>query len=107
MAQITDPEAIRFVNAIIRPLSERVRDAKVVVDDAAEEWTGQSMNAFFTNGPDTVEDGREAQGVSRLTAQDVADFVAIVASVRAVLDAPGAMDTVRKLCVRELAIAGG
>ena len=107
MAEITNPEAIRFVNEIIRPLSESVRGTNVIVDEAAAEWNGQAMNAYFTNGPDTVEDGREAQGVSRATAQDVTDFVGVVADIKAALDAPGAMDIVRKLCVRPLRITEG
>jgi len=105
MPEIVDPEAIQFVNEIIRPLSEWVRGTNVIVDEAAAEWIGQAMNAYFANGPDTVEDGREAQGVSRATAQDVTDFVGVVAAIKAVLDAPGVMDIVRKLCVRTLRIA--
>ena len=107
MAEVTNPEAVRFVDAVIRPLAERLRDANVIMDEAAAEWIGQNMSAYFANGTDPVHNAREAQGVSSLTAQDVTDFVAVVAQIRAVLAAAGVMDTVRKPCVRELAIAGG
>ena len=107
MADITDPEAIRFVKEIVRPLSERMRDLHVLVQEAAAEWLADNgaMAAHFANPADTVEDGRAAEGVSRLTALDVTDYVAEVATTKAQFDA--AMDIIRKPCVRPLRVTEG
>lgn len=67
---ITNPEAVRFVSEVVRPLSEKTRALKAEIDAATTQWFG-GMNAKFPNDSSVVEDGREAEGVSRLTGADV------------------------------------
>ena len=66
---ITDPEAINFVDETIRPLSEAARALYYEVKAAAVKWGNVSAN--IPNTADIVEDGREDQGVSRLTGANV------------------------------------
>lgn len=106
MAEINDPEAIAFVNNYIRPIAETLRDLDAVTRDAAAIWTDNDMQAHFTNGPDTVEDGRGAEGVSRLTAADVNALVSEVSEIVAQFAVAGAMDAIRKPCVRVLNVGG-
>ena len=95
---ITDPQAIKFVNEVIRPLSEQLRALKANIDAATFAWNG-GISAKVPNDPlEILEDGREAEGVSRLTGADIRAVVAILGNVRAaVTDA-----TVSKPCVRPL-----
>jgi len=101
MAQITDPEAIRFVNEVVRPLCEERRAHDVRVNALQTVWFG-GLNAFFSAGTDTVEDGREAEGVSRLTAQQVTDAVGQLIKIAAGQSAADNTEIIQKPCVRQL-----
>jgi hypothetical protein len=95
VAQITNPEAIRFVNEVVRPLCEELRGF-AVRKAAAETLWNSGLNAHFANNADTVEDGREGEGVSRLTALQVSQAVGEIFGVD-----PNA-EIVAKPCVRQL-----
>lgn len=76
MADITNPQAIRFVNEQVRPLCERLRALKAEFDALAPIWYG-GINTVITNSTqDAIADGREAEGVSRLTGADIHGAVA-------------------------------
>lgn len=101
MAQITNPQAVRFVNEVVRPLAEAVRAIKVQIDAAMVAWFA-GHNATFAASADTVEDGRAAEGVSRLTAGDVTALLVILSDVQAELNEAGRAAQVQKPCVRQL-----
>ena len=103
MAEINDAEAIAFVNNYVRPICEKVRDLKVLLDDTTATWF-LGVNSNFASGSDTVEDGREAEGVSRLTAADVTNAITQFQALQTVLDGGGVMDVVRKPTVRQIEI---
>jgi hypothetical protein len=101
MAQLTNPQAITFANEVVRPLAEEARAFSIRLGAMRTAWYG-GMNALFANAGDTVEDGRESEGVSRLTAGDVTNLIAQLIAV-----APGeagAFNTeiIQKPCVRTL-----
>jgi len=101
MAQITNPEAIRFVNEQIRPLCERARALKAEIAAMQTNWYGGLNGEFDGNGgADTVEDGREAEGVSRLIGGEVTNAVA---QLFAVLDLNA--EIIAKPCVRALQVS--
>lgn len=100
---IDNTEAIRFANKVIRPLAEKVRDLNVLCENALAVWYG-GMNAVFPNDTSAVADGREAEGVSRLTGADVNSFVGQLATFAAQLDGAGVSDVVIKPCVRNLSV---
>lgn len=102
MADITDPQAIRFVNEQIRPLCEALRALKARTDAATVDWFA-GLNAMFPNDASPVVDGREAEGVSRLTGQDINDVMYLFAT--AIANMPAA--TVAKPCVRPLSVTLG
>ena len=66
MAEITNAEAIGFVNDQIRPVAERLRDLEAILENMQGMWFGGGLSTYFSSADDTVEDGREGQGVSRL-----------------------------------------
>lgn len=101
MAQITDPEAIRFVNEVIRPLCEERRSHDVRINALAVQWF-LGMNTVFATGTDTVEDGREAEGVSRLTASDVTNAVSQLIKIATGQAAADNTEILQKPCVRQL-----
>lgn len=95
MAAITNPNSIAFVNTKIRPLCEDVR--ALVAEIAAMNIDWQSgINATFPNDTSAVSDGRDAEGVSRLTGADIQSAVGILLAVAAASNA----QIIAKPCVR-------
>lgn len=71
---MNNKEAIRFVNETVRPLAEKIRAMKAELNAARIVWYS-GMNAHFNKGIEPVEDERETEGVSRLTCDDVTNFM--------------------------------
>ena len=69
MADITNAEAIRFTNETVRPLSERAR--ALYYECLAAVPSFQAVAAELPVGANLIQDGRDAEGVSRLTSDDV------------------------------------
>ena len=104
MAEITDAEAIRFVNEQIRPLAEELRNLNAMLKNAKGVWVGGGLSGLFANAADKVEDGREGQGVSRLTAGDVTALIDELSTIITQFGGPGVMDVIRKPCVRRMTV---
>lgn len=100
---INNPEAIRYVNEVVRPLCERVRALKAEIDSARVSYDGGIGDYFFSHGAEAVEDGRDAEGVSRLTGNDVLAFVsAVLYDLKAAIEANNGEVVIAKPCVRAL-----
>lgn len=110
MADINDPEAIKFVNEVIRPMAELRRAFDAKVDSLVNKWNGDTgkggtFGALFTLNTDgDVLDGREVEGISRLTGNDVVLFFNILNAAKIESDKTGARVVIEKPCVRNLEI---
>ena len=99
---ITDPQAIVFVNERIRPVAEQIRDLQARMTEHVANWN-QGISALVPNdAAELLEDGRDAEGVSRRTGADVTNMVTRMQSLLTVLDATFVMDVVHKTTVRSL-----
>jgi hypothetical protein len=99
MANITDPRVIKFVNETIRPLAEEARLLKARVNDMNVKWSSE-IQSLCPNTTDLIADGRDAEGISRLTGQNVNDVqYALAVNIGALVDA-----SIEKPCVRPLVI---
>jgi len=97
---ITDPEAIKFVNEYIRPMCETIRYSNARGADFAIKWAG--LSGDFPNDPtDMVEDGREAQGISRLSGADIQAVATVFNELLGNLT-PQSQAIIQKPCVRPL-----
>lgn len=96
MADIIDPQAVKYVNEVIRPLCERQRALKAEISAAKTQWFS-GINALFPNSAgDPVQDGREDEGVSRLTGADINSVMGVlIAAADAVND-----EIISKPCVQ-------
>lgn len=74
---MNNPEALAFVNNQIRPLAELARAFRARVADAKIEWFG-GINTLVPNTAETIDDGREAEGVSRLVGTDVNGLMSVL-----------------------------
>jgi hypothetical protein len=102
MADIISPEAIRFCNEVVRPLAEQVRSLKAVIDSTLITWNAGVGAIIGTSAADAIQDGRETEGVSRLTAADVAAFGAQLILMQTQLNQAGVAEAVSKPCVRQM-----
>lgn len=102
---IDNPQAIRYVNEVIRPKAESLRALKAEVDAALVQWFG-GVNALVPNDAgEAVDDGRENEGVSRLTGADVNNLVTQLAAYQTQLDQEGVAAVVSKPCVNQLRVS--
>ena len=95
---ITDPQAIRFTNEVIRPLSEQLRALSANIDAATLAWTGGISALIPDSAAELLDDGRQVEGVSRLTGADIRAVVTALAAIRAA----GTDAVISKPCVRAL-----
>ena len=100
---IDNAEAIRFVNEVVRPMAERLRDEFHRLSDAQLQWFGGINNLIANDGQEELADGREAEGISRLDGADIHLFMANALNVLAVLNGGGVMGVIAKPAVRQLA----
>jgi hypothetical protein len=100
---ITDPEVIKFCNQIVRPLAERLRADKAELGSHNIDWT-EIQDKIPNSAEETIEDGREAEGASRLTGKDVWDLMyAACGPIKTAIEQVGAT-TINKPCVRPLRV---
>ena len=100
---ITGPEEIKFVNEYIRPMCENIRYMKARGDDFAIKWAG--LSGGFPNDTSVVEDGRDAEGISRLTGADINAVATVFNTLLGDIDAT-AETVIAKPCVRPLLYSG-
>lgn len=98
---ITDPEAIKFVNEYIRPMCEQVRYMGARGSDFANKWNLLAAD-FPNDAAELVEDGRDAEGISRLTGEDINATATVFLTLLASIGTPEAQATISKPCVRPL-----
>lgn len=101
MADINNPEALKYVREIIRPLCERYRAEYYRDKSALTTWFG-GVNTLIPNTADPIQDGRENEGVSRLTGADVNSVVTQFAAFVTAMEQSGVLDVISKPCVRQL-----
>ena len=100
---ITNPEAVAFTNEAVRVLAEKLHAVKNDIDSAMARWHG-GLGAVFTGDlAGVVADGREAEGVSRLTGNDVTLLIGRLEAIQQLLDAAGVPGIISKPRVRFLA----
>lgn len=97
---ITNPQVIQFTNEQVRVLAEEVRDLKIRVDAALVTWYGQISANCPNDVAENLDDGRDAEGVSRLTGADINSLMGVLVALQADLDAVGVEGVVSKPCVR-------
>jgi hypothetical protein len=100
MADITDAEAIKFTNEYVRPLCEQLRYMCARGKDWKIKWdTG--MSAKFDNDTSPVVDGRDAEGISRLTGADIHAVAAVFNALLEDIDTAAEV-AISKPCVRPI-----
>ena len=102
---ITNTEAIKFTGEIARVKSEQLRGFKAEIDSAMAKWHNGIGTIMANDLEGIVEDGRAAEGVTRVTGNDVVLVISKLEAIQTILDAAGVMAAIEKLCVRTMRAA--
>jgi hypothetical protein len=100
---ITDAEAIRFVDEVIRPTAESMRALSAEIDAALVTWFA-GINTTITNDASPILDDREEDGVSRLVGSDVVNFITQMAAYQTQMNQPGVASVISEPCVSRLEV---
>lgn len=103
MPDITNPEVIRFVNEQIRPMAEILRALGARTSAVRSVYSVQIEPIITAAGhvpSDPVLDGREAEGVSRLTLDAITDIMGLLDTVETFLSGAGTNASVTLPTVR-------
>ena len=103
-ADVTDAEAIRWTNEVVRPLAESMRALNVQCEQALAEWNGGINTKIPNDGAELIDDGRESEGVSRLYGDDINAFMNQVSTFATQMDGAGVSDVINLPCVRRLEV---
>jgi len=71
MADITDPEAVRFSNEKARTLADAAARYYYMAKAFTNEWDATGMGAKIPNAADTIIDGSATDGRSTITGANV------------------------------------
>lgn len=102
MADIVSPEAIKFCDEVVRPISEEFRLLKAKVDCIMANWNGGKNVLFPVDDKAIVQDGRESAGDTRLSGNDIVLSVVQFQAFQTQLNQPGVMAVINKPCVRQI-----
>lgn len=77
---IEDPEVVLFLNEVVRPMAEEIRAIVARIESAKTKWFS-GLNGKTLNTDDVVDDGRESEGVSRITGADINSFMNVIINI--------------------------
>lgn len=101
MADITNAEVKKFSDDVLRPLCEKLRALDHEMQEASNRWTAVKTAAGLSNNSDSIQDGRDTEGVSRLVSSDIYNVMAtIVPALEAVFATSWYRTYIAKPCVR-------
>jgi len=101
MADITNPQAVKFCNERVRVAADRFGQLYWWSKIVAQEWTAQGIGALIPNDASVVMDGSATDGRPIITGADVNTLAARVAEFVALLEAGGKekLDQISKIAV--------
>ena len=102
-ARVNDPAALKVIGEGVRPMAERLRALDVAIVALQRDYAALA-NVPADDPGVLIDDGRDNEGISRLTGADVAAFMKTLESVHKVLSEDGVADVVNKPCVRALSV---
>lgn len=71
MAEITNPEAVRFCNSRLRSVADRLAQSYYYAKGVRDEWYANNLGVLFPEGDGPVVDGSATDGRHPLMRDDV------------------------------------
>ena len=89
MADITNPEAVRFSNEKIRTLADLATRYYYAAKSVANEWGATGMNTKIPSTSDLIADGSDVDGRSPITGANINGLIGHAEEMIADLEANG------------------
>lgn len=99
----SDPRAISYINASLRPAAESVRNLKAQIDAMLINWNA-TIDPMVPNDGTAVVDGRDAEGINRPTSAQVRTFVGYLTTLQTQLNGANVAAGIAIMCVRALQV---
>ena len=99
---ITNNEAIRFSNELVRPKCEEMRNMYYELKAMVTYWQDTVSGIIPNNSGEMLEDGRD--DVTQLSGEDIYDFVAEGGKFITAMEQLGVLSAIQKPCVRHLEV---
>lgn len=94
---INDPRPIKFNNEGVRVIAERAFRFYEDLHTLRQAYDGGLGSFFFGHEQESIDDGREAEGISRMTGGDVTALVAfLLYTIHDAFEAPGVAAIIQK-----------
>ena len=101
---ITNPGVIVFCNEDIRPLAEKLRALKAIAVSINDEWDSVHAGNTPDSPSEYLEDGRESEGVTQVTGEEINDIMGLSATIETALSTPANESLLSKFSVRPLQV---
>lgn len=77
MAEITNPQVVRFANEKARPMADRLYSAWVEAQSVLQEYTSTNIGSLINDAGsgNLIADGSETDGRTRLTGGDIFNLI--------------------------------
>ena len=97
MANITDPQVIKFCNEVVRPLADKLIGVDAVITAETITWVAEVAPSLASAADaDIVDDGASEDGRTPLTKADIINFVTQLAALTTLWSAAGVRDVISK-----------
>ncbi len=67
MADITNPQAVKFTNEQARPMADLYAQAYYALKSLSDVWDAQNIVTIIPNAPDVIIDGSASDGRAAIT----------------------------------------
>jgi hypothetical protein len=89
MADITNPQAVRFSNEDIRPMADKLAQAYYAAKVFLNEWSAQGIGTLIPNTNDVIMDGSDTDGRAAIDGAKINGLQGYLATFVADLEANG------------------
>lgn len=87
MAEIKDPNAVRFANTRIRPMADRLAQLYYLAVLFSDEFKALGLDTIFLKNPDSVSDGSATDGRPPITGTDVNNIITLAIAFKDLMEA--------------------
>ena len=96
---------VKYLNENLRPIAEQVRALNIKMKNAKDKYDAEIAVLITSNAAnEVVMDGRDAEGVSRVTKNDILLLIAEMNAAVVVFDTASNLSTTEKFAVRPLLV---
>ena len=99
---ITDPRVVKFSDEQLRPISEKMRNLYYELKSMQTDWYNGISALCPAEADNMLEDGREDDGASRLSGNDVVGVMIQANEYIQQMEVAGVLGVIQKPCIQSM-----